>query len=236
MICFDIIIFLQKQIAFFPLTYSLFLRINFFMTIAIKANEEQKAEFLSKKIPSNMDLIWFDTEFPEADAYFDLSFDEINLLDNIFIKDKIVFANAVTATCSVLPINYVRINAWSGFLKRDILEIAFTHLNEEKVMSILNKLEWKFQQTPDEPGMIAVRIISMIVNEAYFGLGDKISTKAEIDIAMKLGTNYPFGPFEWSEKIGLKKIYLLLAKLAETSARCAIAPKLAEEISEQKNT
>jgi 3-hydroxybutyryl-CoA dehydrogenase len=34
---------------------------------------------------------------------------------------------------------------------------------------------------------------------------DEISTKAEIDIAMKLGTNYPYGPFEWSEKSGWKK-------------------------------
>lgn len=206
------------------------------MTIAIKANEEEKAEFLSKKIPSNIQLLWMENEWIEADVYFDLNFNEENLSKNIFIENKIVFANAVTATCSTLPKNYVRINAWNGFLKRDVVEIAFSDANKENAIRILNKLEWKFQQTPDAPGMIAARIISMIVNEAYFGLGDEISTKAEIDIAMKSGTNYPFGPFEWSEKIGLKKIYLLLCKLAETSGRYAIAPKLSEEILEQKNS
>jgi 3-hydroxyacyl-CoA dehydrogenase len=45
----------------------------------------------------------------------------------------------------------------------------------------------------------------MIINEAYFALEDNVSTKAETDIAMKLGTNYPYGPFEWGQLIGLKK-------------------------------
>ncbi len=43
----------------------------------------------------------------------------------------------------------------------------------------------------------------MIINESYFGLGDEISTKAEIDIAMKLGTNQPMGPIELADFIGL---------------------------------
>ena len=59
----------------------------------------------------------------------------------------------------------------------------------------------------------------MIINEAYFALESNISTKEEIDIAMKLGTNYPFGPFEWSKKIGLKKIYLLLNELSKQDKR-----------------
>ncbi len=47
----------------------------------------------------------------------------------------------------------------------------------------------------------------MIVNEAFFAFGEKISTIEEIDMAMKLGTNYPNGPFEWAEKIGIENIF-----------------------------
>ncbi len=43
---------------------------------------------------------------------------------------------------------------------------------------------------------------------------------------MKLGTNYPNGPFEWAEKIGIEKIYLLLQKLAEKEDRYQPAPAL----------
>jgi 3-hydroxybutyryl-CoA dehydrogenase len=88
----------------------------------------------------------------------------------------------------------------------------------------------------DQPGFVAARVISMIVNEAFFAFGENISTIEEIDKAMKLGTSYPKGPFEWAEKIGVDKIYLLLRKLAEKEERYLPAPaleKLYLEISER---
>ena len=44
-----------------------------------------------------------------------------------------------------------------------------------------------------------------------------------------LGTNYPFGPFEWSEKIGVHKIASLLLKLSETDSRYTACPLLLKE-------
>jgi 3-hydroxybutyryl-CoA dehydrogenase len=61
-------------------------------------------------------------------------------------------------------------------------------------------------------------------------LGDEVSTKAAIDIAMKLGTNYPYGPFEWAEKIGLKNIFSLLQKLSLQDKRYQPAPALVSAI------
>ena len=78
----------------------------------------------------------------------------------------------------------------------------------------------------DDYGFIAARIIAMIINEAYYALEENVSTKEQIDIAMKLGTNYPYGPFEWSEKIGIEKIYLLLEKLSVQNKRYTIAGSL----------
>jgi 3-hydroxybutyryl-CoA dehydrogenase len=54
----------------------------------------------------------------------------------------------------------------------------------------------------------------MIINEAFFTWEAGTSTKEEIDIAMKLGTGYPFGPFEWGEKIGLARVADLLHRLS----------------------
>ncbi|MFY7899172.1 MAG: 3-hydroxyacyl-CoA dehydrogenase family protein, partial [Chitinophagaceae bacterium] len=56
-----------------------------------------------------------------------------------------------------------------------------------------------------------------------------ISTKQDIDVAMKLGTNYPYGPFEWSEKIGLKKIYNLLQRLEQQDATYSPCSLLKQE-------
>ena len=66
----------------------------------------------------------------------------------------------------------------------------------------------QYQLVPDVPGMIAARTVSMIINEAYYTLEEEISSAEEIDIAMKLGTNYPYGPFEWARQIGIEKYYI----------------------------
>ena len=70
----------------------------------------------------------------------------------------------------------------------------------------------------------------MIINEAYFALGENVSSKDEIDVAMKLGTNYPYGPFEWSKKIGLNRVYSLLEKLSETDSCYSTAPAMKNEL------
>ncbi len=77
--------------------------------------------------------------------------------------------------------------------------------------------------------MITARVLAAIINEAYFTLGAQVSTREEIDIAMKLGTSYPYGPFEWSGKIGLKRIYELLNELSSVDGRYTPAPLLTQE-------
>ncbi len=205
------------------------------MKIAVRANAQQKMELLSRPFPPDLICIWMDGPAPELpdsiNAFFDLLFEEFGA---VVVTDSSipVFVNAVSSTCKELPVNFIRINAWPGFLNREKLEMAVCDENiKAAAEKILNTLNRPFQYVPDVVGMITPRIISMIINEAYFALGEKISTKSEIDIAMKLGTNYPFGPFEWSEKIGLEKCCQLLKKLAKDDPRYIPAPLLEEEVS-----
>ena len=143
-----------------------------------------------------------------------------------------IFINAVTKTLVELntPANVVRINGWNGFLSRTEWEICGIITAEVSV--IINALQKKIIILPDEPGFISARILAMIINEAWFALGENVSTKKEIDIAMKLGTNYPLGPFEWGEKIGEKNVFQLLQKLSETNKKYLPAPLLKQKITE----
>jgi 3-hydroxybutyryl-CoA dehydrogenase len=43
-----------------------------------------------------------------------------------------------------------------------------------------------------------------------------VATKDDIDTALRYGTNYPKGPFEWSAQIGLDKCARLLEALNAT--------------------
>jgi len=46
---------------------------------------------------------------------------------------------------------------------------------------------------------------------------------------MKLGTNYPYGPFEWTALIGLKNVYSLLLEMSIENKRYMPAPAMKEE-------
>lgn len=200
------------------------------MHIVVKADQPQKEQFLAKGVPAAIQVSWLDNQdvVPAADAYFDLCFEtEPSAFE--LIRSAPVFANAVIPTSRQLPANVIRMNAWNSFFERPLLELAATRFKTE-AEAVLQALGWKYQWVADEPGMVSARVVAMIINEAYFGLGDEISTKADIDIAMKLGTSYPYGPFEWAEKIGLSSIYKLLNTLCMQDARYAVAPALEKEI------
>jgi 3-hydroxybutyryl-CoA dehydrogenase len=122
-------------------------------------------------------------------------------------------------------------NGWTGFLSKPIKEIALTsYFGEQQLKDVMDALQWQYIVAPDVPGFASCRTIAMIINEAYFALGENVSSREDIDIAMKLGTNYPYGPFEWSAKIGLQNIYALLDTLSKTDNRYTIAPLLTDEV------
>jgi len=194
------------------------------MQIVVVANEGLKMELLAQGLKADVIVEWINEpatllQFPDADAYIDLLFQDeaerIKALQQVLPKPILV--NAVIAVLNQLPEGFIRFNGWNTFLKRPVVEAAAIDekmkTKAEQIFSLFNKkIEW----VPDIPGFISARVIAMVINEAYFALNEEVSTKKEIDIAMKLGTNYPYGPFEWAEKIGLKNVYKLLNTLAKT--------------------
>jgi len=220
----------SAQIVFLCLKLSL-------MKIAVLANISLKEEMLQKPVDAEVKFMWAGSmdellKIDEADAYFDLDFvfdnNRISQLGKLLPKP--VFINSVVHTLSQINQPFVRINAWPGFLKRDICETSAQDGEpKSSAENFFRQLKWQYQFVPDVPGMVSARIVAMIINEAYYTLQDEVSTKGEIDIAMRLGTNYPYGPFEWSEKIGLGNIYELLHELGKTDSRYKISEALNNE-------
>ncbi|MDQ6763067.1 MAG: 3-hydroxyacyl-CoA dehydrogenase family protein [Bacteroidota bacterium] len=203
------------------------------MKVVILATNEQKEEIEIKDVGRNASLIFIDSvleieRLEDFDAIFLLT-DGVSGESFKEYPGKPVIIHSVVDTLvdNKLPSNYSRINAWPGFLKRAAWEMAS---NDEKAVDlVLKELGWNVVFVKDEPGFVAARVISMIINEAYFALEEKVSTIKEIDLAMKLGTNYPEGPFEWKDIIGIQNIYMLLQRLSKTDKRYLVAPLLQEE-------
>jgi 3-hydroxybutyryl-CoA dehydrogenase len=53
------------------------------------------------------------------------------------------------------------------------------------------------------PGFVTSRISALVGNEAFYMLQEGVGTPEEIDKAIKLGLNYPMGPFELGDLVGL---------------------------------
>jgi 3-hydroxybutyryl-CoA dehydrogenase len=66
----------------------------------------------------------------------------------------------------------------------------------------------------DAPGLIVARTVAMLINEAADAVQQGVCEPAAADAAMKLGVNYPAGPFEWLERVGVAPVAALLQRLA----------------------
>lgn len=205
------------------------------MHVIVVAPETRHPELSQIQANARVDYVsTLSNKDPEQtiDAIVDLGFqfgkERINLLQQYL--PGIIIVNSVILTLDQFPKDFIRINGWPGFLGGAVIEASAINndikKSAEELFSLFGKtIEW----VPDIPGLISPRVLSMIINEAYFALQEGVSGKAEIDIAMKLGTNYPFGPFEWAGKIGLKNIASLLSSLAATIPRYQPAELLLKE-------
>jgi 3-hydroxybutyryl-CoA dehydrogenase len=79
----------------------------------------------------------------------------------------------------------------------------------------------------DAPGMIVARTVARIVDLAHDAVAKGVATEEDIDTAMRLGVNYPLGPFEWSRRLGRSWAYDLLDDLHLRDPSGRYAPSLA---------
>jgi 3-hydroxybutyryl-CoA dehydrogenase len=187
------------------------------MRIVVITNEDLKTELLSC-LPKPSGISWVNTfdealNINEADAFIDLLFhyDNKRIQQLSALLPKLVVVNSVTHTLKDINPLLVRINGWPTLLKSSIIEAVAPlnlHVEVEALFKVFNKtVEWM----EDVPGFISARVISGIIREAIYAYNEGVSSKEDIDLAMKLGTNYPYGPFEWYERIGKNRVDELLA-------------------------
>jgi 3-hydroxybutyryl-CoA dehydrogenase len=67
----------------------------------------------------------------------------------------------------------------------------------------------------DAPGMVAMRTVAMLVNEAFEAILCGIASEEAIDLAMQKGVSYPQGPIAWGRAIGLPHIVAVMDALAD---------------------
>jgi 3-hydroxybutyryl-CoA dehydrogenase len=173
------------------------------------------------------------------DVIFDLNLDQhpeqlkyysglkgIPVLVSAVHKQLAVIANAVQAK---VECKLFGLNALPTFINRSVAEVSLYDKHDEPVLAeLMGVLDWIYKVVEDRVGMVTPRIVCMIINEACYTLQEGTASIRDIDTSMKLGTNYPLGPFEWADKMGIASVYETLAAVYEDThdERYKICPLL----------
>lgn len=93
---------------------------------------------------------------------------------------------------------------------------------------ILQSAGYAVSVVGDLPGMIVLRTVAMLANIAADAVNEGVCSIADLDLAMRKGVNYPRGPLEWADEIGLGNVVNALDHLAEAygDGRYRVSPLL----------
>ena len=67
----------------------------------------------------------------------------------------------------------------------------------------------------DSAGLAVARTVAMLINEASDAVLQGVCSESDADIAIKAGLNYPAGPFEWLNLVGVDYVVHFIENLAE---------------------
>lgn len=92
----------------------------------------------------------------------------------------------------------------------------------------LQALGFAPQRLADAPGLVVARTVAMLVNEASDAVLQGVCSEEGADAAMKLGVNYPAGPFDWLRGWSRDGVVRVLDALDATyrGERYRVSPRL----------
>lgn len=85
-----------------------------------------------------------------------------------------------------------------------------------KAIGLFQAIGKKVTVIDDVAGMVLMRTVAMLANEGYDAVNQQVCSESDVDVAMKGGVNYPFGPIEWAKSVGLGRIMNVLDNLAKS--------------------
>jgi len=71
----------------------------------------------------------------------------------------------------------------------------------------------------ETPGFILDRVLASVVNEAAVMYSSRLASKEDIDKMMKVCVNWPMGPFEFADYMGIDRVVEILDEMAEQLGR-----------------
>jgi 3-hydroxybutyryl-CoA dehydrogenase len=101
-----------------------------------------------------------------------------------------------------------------------------------QVIAVFQKAGLNVSLLGDVPGMLVMRTVAMLANEAADAVNQGVCSVEAVDIAMQKGVNYPRGPLAWADEIGVEKIDTVLRNIAQTYGedRYRVSPYIQQKV------
>ena len=135
----------------------------------------------------------------------------------VIITSCLGFTTTLMASWTAKPERIVGFATFYPFKDRKVIELtAGIRTKESAIRSaeqLFKSIGKETVRVKDTPGLTFPRILSLIINEAARSLEEGVATAEEIDVAMRLGVNYPQGPLRWADQIGLDEVLAVLEGL-----------------------
>jgi|SRR5690625_2448477 len=105
------------------------------------------------------------------------------------------------------PENVIAMHFFNPVHKMKLIEVIRGLETSDKTVEAIRKVGKQIGKemvvVNEFPGFVTSRISALVGNEAFYMLQEGVGTPEEIDKAIKLGLNYPMGPFELVDLVGL---------------------------------
>jgi 3-hydroxybutyryl-CoA dehydrogenase len=88
--------------------------------------------------------------------------------------------------------------------------VELTGTPSEQVDLHWNRLGFHTEWVADAPGLVLGRIVTQLVNEALFAVGEGVGSPEDVDAGLELGLNHPRGAYGWGETIGFDRVFAAL--------------------------
>ena len=135
----------------------------------------------------------------------------------VIITSCLGFSTTLMASWTAKPERIVGFATFYPFKDRKVIELTAGIRTEDSeirnAQQLLKSIGKETVRVKDTPGLTFPRILSLIINEAARSLEEGVATAEEIDVAMRLGVNYPQGPLRWADQIGLDEVLAVLEGL-----------------------
>jgi len=92
--------------------------------------------------------------------------------------------------------------------------------------ALLQKAGMAVSHIADRPGLVVMRTVATLVNEAADAALHGVASMGDIDLAMKAGLNYPEGPLRWSDDLGFSLVHTVLTHIQQSYGEDRYRPAL----------